>query len=141
MLVFWWVGKGYWTLLLLFLVGMAGTVILQAIGLGTEGPWFAAAVLAVAAGWNWTVGSRWNASSRARRPVVGLWPAELSHRRTPLPVDADGELLGSDGSGQPVAADPGHHGLSAQTARGWRGTPVGHSSAGRSQPPRSAAAA
>lgn len=79
MLVFWWVGKGYWTLLLLFLVGMATTVILQALRLSTEGPWFAAVVLAVAAAWNWNVGSRWNAYGRARRPVRGIWQ-RLSYR-------------------------------------------------------------
>lgn len=92
MLVFWWQGKGYWTLLLLLLVGMAGTLMLQAVGLGTEGPWFAAAVLAVAAAWNWSVGSRWNASGRRRRPVVGAWQRltyrTADHRFLSLPMES-----------------------------------------------------
>ena len=92
MLVFWWVGKGYWTLLLLFLVGMAGTIVLQALGLGTEGPWFAAAVLGVAAVWNWNVGSRWNAHGRARRPIVGVWRRltyrTAEHRFLSMPMES-----------------------------------------------------
>lgn len=78
MMVFWWQGKGYWTLLLLFLVGMVATVLLQVIHVGTDGPWFAAAILAIAAAWNWSVGSRWNAAAR-RRPISGLWQ-RLSYR-------------------------------------------------------------
>ncbi|MEI9927691.1 MAG: hypothetical protein WDN44_08240 [Sphingomonas sp.] len=42
MLVFWWTGKGFWTILLVFLVGVVVAAIQGALGgIGSGGPWFA----------------------------------------------------------------------------------------------------
>lgn len=98
MLVFWWQGKGFYALLIVFGVGLALSLVRGATGLlPQDGPVFVAIVLAVSAAVTWHVGSRLNGWSRGRRPVIGVWKRltyrTAAHKFLSLPVETSSVLM------------------------------------------------
>jgi len=98
MLVFWWQGKGFYALLIVFGVGLALSLVRGATGLlPQDGPVFVAVVLAVSAAVTWYAGSRLNAWSRGRRPVIGPWKRltyrTARHRFLSLPMETSSVLM------------------------------------------------
>lgn len=95
MMIFWWQGKGYWTLAILLLNAALFGLILQAVPIIEEGAYFWAISLAVAAAVNWRVGCRYNSKKRASRHYTPrrllFYPAR--HRTMGLPMEAWSPIL------------------------------------------------
>jgi hypothetical protein len=90
MLVFWWTGRGYLTLLIPFGCGVLAAIIAGIVHLPSDTSWFAAIVFALATPINWLVGRRQN---ERRRKSLGLlsWRGQLvykaRHKFMSLPME------------------------------------------------------
>ncbi len=91
MLVFWWTGRGFLVLLILFVVGMLATMAADIVRLPAETSWFAAIVFLLAAPVNWIVGRHQN---ELRRKSLGprSWRGQLiydaRHKFLSLPMES-----------------------------------------------------
>ncbi|MBC2776344.1 hypothetical protein [Parasphingopyxis marina] len=95
MMIVWWQGKGYLTFVILLSTATVFGIILQAVPLIEDTPYYWAIALASAAAINWYVGCRYNARKRAS-PKYALrkllvYPAR--HRTMSIPMEGWSPIL------------------------------------------------
>ena len=79
MFVFWWQGKGFFTVLIVVAAAIVTGIIADALHLPSYTPWFWTIALLVAAPFNWVVGRRYNYRRRKTLGPISAW-TQLTYR-------------------------------------------------------------